>query len=311
MKKIILFVVASAVFSGLNLEAQVDTQDIGSAEITPAILDGQYPVGPFKLDVSADVIGKAKVDDCREFGDVTFATAMAEGNFIFYYDKCYEEGAAVALVYEYTYLDMTHNPYFSEKNFNTGCLLLSGFTERVDDWQWRGQVSINFDNLPHWDFADYMNYDILAWGRYKYCDSLGVHIGFFAQTGMQFDRVYPVIGIDWTYNCNWKLNLIFPLNISAVYTINSDWNVALAGRFIDQRHRVGRDEPLPEAFWHYQGGGAELALNYNPSLVLSANIHAGYSWGAHLTIRDRHYNHPKRLVLESAPYAGAEVAYHF
>lgn len=310
MKKIESFLFATVVFFGFHLDAQVDTQDIGSSLIIPTVVTNPE-VGPFKLDVSADYVGKAKVDNRHEFGDVTFATADVEGNFIFYYDKCFEEGAAVALVYEYTYLDVTHNPYFSQKNFNSISVLLSGFTERVEDWQWRGQVSINFDNIPYWNIENYMNYDTLLWGRYKYCENVGVHIGFFAQTGMEFDRVYPVIGVDWTYDDNWKFNLIFPLNVSAVYTINPDWNIALAGRFISQRHRVEKEEPLSEAFWLYQGSGAELALNYNPSIAISANIHAGYSLGAHLTIRNRHYQHPKRLRINSAPYAGAELAYHF
>jgi lipid-A-disaccharide synthase-like uncharacterized protein len=310
VKKIKFFLFTLVFFLNFSLQAQVDTQDVSSAEMTPAVVTN-LELGPFKLDVSADYVGSAKVDHPHEYGDLTFATAMGEGNFIFYYNKCYEEGAAVALVYEYTYLDLTHNPYFAVKNFSTVTLLLSGFTERIEDWEWRGQLSVNFDNVPHWNFNDYMNYDILVWGRYKYCEDVGVHIGFFVQTGMKYDRVYPVVGVDWTCNPSWKFNLIFPLNISAIYTINSHWNVALAARFINQRHRAEEDEPLPEAFWHYQGGGGELALNYNPSTALSVNVHAGYFCGAHLTIRNRHYHHPKRLRVDGSPYGGAEVAYHF
>lgn len=301
------------ILSFTGLQAQVDTQDIGSASIAPyeaAVEDKR----PFKVAISADYVGKGKVKrskHCPHLGDLTFATGQAEVNFVFYYQECYEEGAAIALAYDRTYMNWDRNPYFHQKDIDTVNLILSGFSKRLCDWDWRAQLSANFDNIRCWEFRDYMNYDILLWGRYDYCENIGLHIGFWAQTGMKFDRVYPVIGIDWQYNCNWKFNLIFPVNISAVYTFNPIWSIALAGRFFDQRHRVCKDQRLSAAFYHYQTSGAELALNYTPSGFLSANIHAGYDFGGHLTIRDRHFHHARRLQIESAPYVGAEIDLHF
>jgi len=308
VKKSLYLLLAAATCFCLNLNAQVDTQDTGAMDIEPsaAALAGE----PFKLDLNGDYVSNARVKNCPHMGNVVFATGSAELNFIYYYDLCYKEGAAVAFVYQQTYLNYSKNPFFNQKNFDTATLLFSTFTERLDDWQWRAQVAINFDDLPYWNFSDYMNYDILAWGRYAFYENLGLHIGFWVQTGMEFDRVYPIIGIDWKCG-DWAINAVFPVDLSVVYTINDEWNIALAGRFIDQRHRAKRDEPVREAFWHYQSGGAELALNYNPIPTVSINVHGGYSFGGHLTICNQHYHRLSRLKLGDAPYGGAEIAVHF
>lgn len=311
MKKLFSILFISMALSSFNLYAQVDTQDIGSETITPP--DADDTKRPFKIGLSGDYIGKAKVKrgHCPNLGHVTFATAQLEGNLVFYYQECYQEGAAIALAYDRTYMNWDENPYFDQLNIDQASLILSGFSKRLCDWEWRSQISINFDNLRYWNFQDYMNYDIVLWGRYAYCQDLGLHIGFWAQTGMKFDRVYPIIGIDWQYDCHWKFNLIFPMNISVVYAFNSTWSVALANRFFDQRHRVNKHEPLSEAIYHYQTSGGEFGVYYTPGDYLSANIHAGYNFGGHLSVASRHYHHNKRLRVESAPYAGAEIAVRF
>lgn len=310
VKKLFSLLFTGILLSTLHLNAQVDTQDIGSENVTPPAADDTKR--PFKIGVSGDYICKAKVKRGKcPLGHVTFATAQAEVNLVYYYQECYEEGAAIALAYDRTYMNWDENPFFDQKNIDQASIILSGFSKRLCDWEWRSQVAINFDDLKCWTFNDYMNYDIVLWGRYAYCQDVGLHIGFWAQTGMKFDRVYPIIGFDWQYDCHWKFNVIFPMNISAVYSFDCAWSVALASRFFDQRHRMCKHEHLPEAIYHYQTTGGEFALNYNPGDYLSANVHAGYNFGGHLSIASRHYHHNRRLRVEGAPYAGAEVAVRF
>lgn len=313
MKKMIYRILPAILMSTSWLSAQVDFGDNSSANIEPVAAEEDCG-GPFKIEVAADYVGEAKIKkNCHGLKDVTFATGIAEVNFVFYYDKCYKEGAAIAVGYERTYLDVKNNPYFKQRDFDTVSVFLSGFTERACDWEWRGQVTVNFDNIESWNYSDYMNYDLLLWGRYHYCEDIGLHIGFLAQTGMKIDRVYPVIGIDWKYNCDWKFNLIFPLNISVVYTITPSWSVSVASRFFDQRHRAKKSHEglFSEALWSYRTAGGELALMYNPTKCITANIHGGYDFGGHLKIADRHYHHRKRLRLDGAPYAGASLDWNF
>lgn len=285
-------------------DVNVDLQDLGPQNIQ------EDNLGPFNFQVLGDYIGKANVR-CPGEHDLQFATALANASFVYYYDPCYQEGLTIGASYMFTRLDWRLNPFFSQKDVDTAILSLGIFTQRLPGWTWRAQISANFDNLQYWNFTDYMNYDLLAWGRYAYCPNIGIHIGFIALTGMKIDRVYPLFGFDWTYNENWKLNLVFPVDLSLIYTINPCWNVALAGRFFNQRHRMKEDQFFPEALWFYTTGGGEFAINYTPTKHLKVNVHGGYNLGGHLKIANRHYHHGQRFRIDGAPYAGAEVDFNF
>ncbi len=312
MKKILYPILGLMIIASGALKADVETQDLGPSEIPPEeaqqLKDEKHP---FKFDILADYVAEADTNRCACGKNVTFGTAIAELNFVFYYKEEYKEGAAIGLSYIQTYLDYRDNPFFNQKNYETVRLLFSTFTSRLCNWEWQAQVGIYFDDLPYWTFNDYMYYDITAWGRYAYSQCVGLHIGFLAQTGMKVDRVYPIVGFDWQINDRWKINAVYPVNISAVYTINTAWNVEVAARFLDQRHRTKRDEPLPEAIWHYQTAGTEFGVNYNPNSSFSLNLHGGYSMGGHLKIANRNYHRRERIRIEGAPYGGGEVIFNF
>jgi hypothetical protein len=304
-------------FSCLNLYAQVDTEDISSVNITTTgVTDSEAPAGPYLIKGYIDVIGRAKFRKCNDLPRLKFSTGQAEFNFVYYYNACYKEALSITGIYDRTRLDWTLNPYFNQKDFDNFSILFNGYTERLDNWQWRSQISINFVNLEYWDYQDYMTYDFILWGRYTYpcwetLGKIGVHIGFLAQTGMKIDRVYPIIGFDWEYNDQWKLNAVYPVNIALIYTIDQNWSVDLAARFFDQRNRLRKKEFLSEGVWHYQTTGGEFGINYTPTKWITANVHAGINFGGHLTVASRHYRHRHRLRLDSAPYAGAEIDINF
>lgn len=285
-------------------DVNIDLEDLGPQEIK------EDDLGPLNIQLLGDYVGKAKVE-CPGSHKLQFATAQADVNLVYYYDECFKEGLTIGANYMWTRLDWEFNPFFSQKDVQTASLNLGLFSQRLPNWTWRAQLSANFDNLEYWNFSDYMNYDLLLWGRYEYCRDIGVHIGVIGLTGMKIDRVYPIFGIDWKYDDNWKVNLVFPVDLSLVYTIDPCWNVAIAGRFFNQRHRMNDDGFFPEALWFYTTGGTEFAINYNPTSRIHANIHGGYNFGGHLKIANRHYHHGQRLTLDGAPYGGAEIDVNF
>lgn len=306
VKNAFRILLASMAFATTQImaDADVDLEDISNKQVKE-----ELPGGPFSIQLSGDYIGQADFK-CRELSHFTFATANADLNFVYYYNPCFKEAATIGIAYTRTRLDWKHNPFFTQKDVDMITLNLGGYTERVENWIWRAQVSINFDNIEHWTFEDYMSYDLLLWGRYAYTRNFGIHLGLLAYTGMKIDRVYPVVGIDWTY-CKWKLSLVFPMDVSLVYTLNKCWSIALAGRFINQRHRMKKDEFFSEGLWFYTSSGAELAVNYTPAKWIKVNAHGGYDFGGHLKVANRHYRHGHRLRFDGAPYAGAEIDLNF
>ena len=308
MKKMFRVLLAGLVLLGLPAYAEIATEDIGSEQLQPEETVAGYP---FKIKMTGDWVDRARIKRHHSTYHVTFAAAAVDANLIYYYDACNKEALNAAVAYKKTYLNWHRNPYFNETNFDTISVILGGYSERLEYWTWRGQLSINFDNIEYWNFNDYMNYDITLWGRYDLCDTLGLHIGIFAQTGMKIDRVYPVIGVDWKVDDHIKLNLIYPLNISAVYEFNCKWSVALAGRFFDERHRVKKEAHLSQGLWSYRVVGIECALNYNPTDWISANIHAGSTVGGILKVANRNYNHRRCYDIDGSAYAGGTLSISF
>jgi hypothetical protein len=181
------------------------------------------------------------------------------------------------------------------------------FSQRLHNWLWMASLTANWE--PRFNnFSEYTNYDLLFWGRYACNRDFNMHIGFFAQTGMKIDRIYPVIGFDWLINPKWKLNAIFPLNISVVYTINDNWNAALAGRLFDLRYRLGSHEK--RALLQYRNCGAELAINYERK-HFSANIHGGVTTGGQFKLSNRHNKNKRHFDMEPAGYCGGEAVVKF
>ncbi len=267
--------------------------------------------GPFLIRVSYDAVGKAKFDKKPFKGEkFRFSEFNADASMVLYYNPCYKEGVVATVGWTNDKLDWRQNPYFHEKHFNWANVTLGAFTSRAERWDWKAIVKMYFDP-HHMNFQEYLAWDFMVWGRYALNCDWGIHGGVIALTGMKIDRFYPIIGFDWRINDAWKLNLVYPTNVSFIYTWNCNWNFAIAGRFWEVRHRAGSHEPVKKALWVYRNAGIEAAANYVWNSWLTVNAHVGYTFGGTLKIANRHYDHKKNLNFKGAPYIGAEVTANF
>jgi hypothetical protein len=291
------------------LFGDIDPTDVGPENINEPFEEVKQ--GPFSIDVTADFIGRTKLRDTSGFHNLKLGSGQIEFAMVYYYEPCIQEGANVSVIYQNTDLQWRSNPYFSQSNYTTAAVTLGFFSKRLPEWTWNTKLWVYFDNLEYWNASDYMYYDLLLWGRYDYCDNIGVHIGFFAETGMKMDRLYPVIGIDYTYSERWKISFVFPLNMSLVYTINRTWDIALAARIFDERNRAKPHDYWSKALWRYTATGIELGVDFHPTASVSANLHVGSTVSGRLKVSDHKYQHRQRISLDPAPYAGGEVQVSF
>lgn len=298
-----LATLSTSILSAFDID--IDNSDFSAETISEPEGGGAFHVGAY-----IDAIQGAEIRNGFYKGDkIHFAEASGEIGMVFYHCPAYAEGAAVAISYTYTQIKWDENPWFNQDHFNTVSLVFSGFSNRLCRWMWKSQVAINMD-ANQWDLEDYSTYDILLWGRYEYRKDIGVHIGFLAQTGMQMDRVYPILGADWQVSKRWKLNLVYPVNISLDYLVTDNWSFALAGRAFNSRHRVSPRESHPRYVVRYENTGAEFAVKYSQS-QLTANVHAGTTLGGRYRIADKNNNHPHTYKLDPSLYVGAEVNMRF
>lgn len=270
---------------------------------------------PFSFSVDFNGTGKAKFEHkrCRRhLDDVQFALAAATGSAVFYYNPECKEGLLATLAYTYTRIKW-ENPFFEQDHFDTVSLGVAGFTERAEKWLWQAQVLLNAD-VDYFNASQNLFWNFILSGRYAYNDCVGLNIGFIAFTGMKIDRIWPIIGFDWQINESWKLNLIYPLNLALVYSWNSEWSLAIAGRPFDERHRVGKAKrhPWDRGLIEYRATGVEGSIRYKScNGRWQAELHAGEILGGTVKVSNRHHRHIHRFNFKTAPYVGGEVAAKF
>lgn len=309
--KIARLIALSAAIMTLSSSAAyaiIDDGVIGSEDIE----DIKRQPGPFRIEVEYDSVSKAKIDkEGFEDDHLTFSQFSARFGMAFCYFPEHREAYAFAIGYDRTKLDWPENPFFNENYFNTATASLRLYSNRMSDWLWKGQLTATIDT-HHMDFNHYLNFDAVMWGRYEYSCDVGMHIGFIVETGMKLDHVYPIFGFDWQFAENWKLNLVYPTDLSLLYTINKRWSAEVGMRFFDVRHRAGWDEPLPGALFRYTNAGVEFGINYKYDPFIEANIHAGSTLKAgELKISDQHGHHTQSFDLDGSAYAGFELVISF
>jgi hypothetical protein len=123
-------------------------------------------------------------------------------------------------------------------------------------------------------------------------------------------RIYPILGFDWKISSRWSLNVVYPMNISLNYAITPQWIFALAGRNLNTRFRVHKDEYLCKSLIRYTNVGGECAIKFQSEL-LTANVHGGLAFAGKLRIANQENHHPSNYKLEPSLYAGFEVEIKF
>lgn len=308
-RKLFPYLSALSLLAYSSLQAEFNLEDAGT-ESYKEIDENAPKQGPFTLAASGDWVGKSDVHGHHR-GTIDYNHQDATAKAIVWYNECYKEGIQVGVSYDHARLNWTRNPFFKKKEYNTFSTLFAFFTHRVSDWNWIASVQYNID-ADKWNFNQYSTWDLLLWGRYEHFCNIGIHAGLYAQTGMKLDRVWPVIGFDWKINRKWKLNAIFPLNVSLIYTINHNWALSIAARFFNDRHRAGNEGFYRKALWRYTNGGAEFGVTYTAWRGrLSANLHAGYTLGGTLRISNMHNHHVHHRRFKDAPYGGFCVTLNF
>jgi hypothetical protein len=270
---------------------------------------------PFSIDLSFEGTGKSKFehDRCKiPLNDVEFDIAELDASMVFHYNECYKEGLLATVAYTYTRIKWD-NPYFSQNHFDTVSLAIGGFTERAENWLWKGEVRLNAD-VDYFDISDNLFWNIVLAGRYAYTENIGLNIGFIAFTGMKIDRFYPIIGFDWKINESWRLDLVYPTNIALTYSLSEQWSFDVAGRAFDERHRVGKSKlhEWNKGLIEYRAGGIEIGVNYktcNGNWL--ANVHVGEILGGRVRVATKGHHNLKRYTFKNAPYVGGEIAGRF
>lgn len=264
-----------------------------------------------KWHLSSQVLAgaKAKFDEPgMDEQRLRYSQGKFEASYHHYID---DKTAIVPTVgYRVDKMQWKENPFFDTETFRSFKVGIGGFSRAVEGWLWQGGLQVSMDT-EEWSLSHYAQYQLGVAGRYGYSSKLGIHIGFLGKTGLHKDQVLPVLGVDYAWSNQWKLSLIFPRDVSLIYTFNDSWTAGVRGRVFRSRHRVGEDEALSKAIFEYRNVGAEASLRYKRPQRFSAQLFVGATAGGDLKIMNQKGRNPTFRSLKTMGYGGADLTLSF
>lgn len=312
MKKLCLIIF---IFSPFLLRGDDDillNGDVANESIESPLSPSSSHQGPFRVEISADTISKVRLSNHQIHQSLAFTEMEANATVAVYYDPQPVEVVYLTCGYQWQDLEWRGNPFFHQTNFNNLSLAIGGISSRFEKWMWRMQGTATI-NLDHLNFNKYLYGDFLLWGRCQYTAAWNLHVGFYTWLGMRMNRIIPIIGFDWRMNSQWRLNAVFPVNLSLVYTFRKGWTIALAARVFSSRNRLGSHEKLSQGLYEYRSVGAEINLRYKNKdcIPIEAHFHAGYNFGGQIKVFNQNHRHRRSFNLGVAPYIGGEISCRF
>lgn len=216
---------------------------------------------------------------------------------------------SIGAAYGNTGIDWRENPDFTRDTFQTASATLGGYSKQFNRWLWRANFTARFsldERVP-----TYVLYTSALWGRYDLTCRFGTHVGYFFETGLRKDKVWPILGFDYEYSDCLRFYAVYPFEASVHYDFCWPWAIELSSRFFRYRDRVGPEEAVPRGLVEYRNTGAEFRLVYETAPAIKANIHIGYTFGGELRVSDRKDNNAVHYKFEGAPYVGGEFSVKF
>ncbi|MDP1836237.1 MAG: hypothetical protein Q8K75_09985 [Chlamydiales bacterium] len=206
-------------------------------------------------------------------------------------------------------INWRESPAINKNTFNTGSVTLGGYSKQYQRWLWRANFTARFsldERVP-----TYVLYTSALWGRYDLTCRFGTHVGYFFETGMRKDKVWPILGFDYEFSDCLKLYAVYPFEVSLHYDVCRPWAIEISSRFFRYRDRMGDAQPDPRGLIEYRNTGAEFRLVYDWFPAIKGNIHAGYTFGGDLRVTDRRDNNAIHYKFDPAPYFGGEFNLKF
>lgn len=224
--------------------------------------------------------------------------------FAYTHPLCEEFGLIFGAGYVGTIVDWKENPDFRETRFNYVTFSAGTYSKQVEDWFWSFNANIFLDTAEQ-SFSDYALYQAVLWGRYHWFSCLTLHGGFILEAGLHKEKVWPIFGFDYApYPDDWKLSVIYPIEIYFDYFITKTLSTGASIRFLRNRHRVLESEPLPRGIFEYRTTGLEFDLTFTPFRWILASGFFGSTFNGDLKVTNSNNHHAVHYKFKGSLYGG-------
>ncbi len=198
------------------------------------------------------------------------------------------------------------NPFFKQEDFKSILAKLALAYPFDDHWTWQLGAGADFQTSPS-GLSKYTSYAVFLWGRYAYDEERLFNIGVVSWLGMKDHRVYPILGINYNWNEQWMLNLVFPFMGSLTYMIDEQWGAELSLRWMQLRKRLKKEEALSKGIFEYSSKAAQLGVFYNLPIGLVVKVFGGVGFGTELEVYNEHGKDKQRFKMKSPTFFGVSI----
>lgn len=267
------------------------------------------PFYPFSLGGSYANVSPAKFYTPSVSGE-TLHYIQSDANFAYTHPCSSLCGLIFGAGWVGTDIDWAQNPSFDETNFNYLNLSAGGYTKAFSSWLWTLNVSMFLD-MQQFSLSDYTLYQALLWGKYTWNPCLEFDFGFLIEMGLNQDKIWPILGFTYNYSDRLRLHAIYPIDMTLEYDLCPTLTAAGSVRILRNHHRVGENEPLPQAIFVYQTWGIECDLKYTAAPWFFINGFIGSTTQGSLLITNRSYQNGTYYKFNGSLYAGLNTALSF
>jgi hypothetical protein len=210
-----------------------------------------------------------------------------------------------------TVVDWIQNPFFEETDFNYINLSTGFYTQWFDPLTLILSAGVFFDTA-HFSIVNYTLFQPLAQAKYNVTEHLEIDAGVICEIGLDRNEYWPILGFNYIPpDRDWRIHAVYPINIDFELDLSDSFTAAAALRFLRNRHRVGDDNPLPQAVFQYKSWGAEFNLNFHPCSTITILGAMGTTLSGRLRVANRTNDEATVYRFENSLYGAFNAILSF
>lgn len=203
-------------------------------------------------------------------------------------------------------LDWENNPLTTQKLFSYAQMSIGFFLMSVENWDIYTELGVSLDT-HHTDWSDYALYNAILYTKYDFEGKFNLHAGFTGYYGIRYNRVIPIVGVDFKIGPRFHMHAVFPHDMAFEYMPTSYFSALLKARLIETPRRLAPTALRPKGAIEYKNTGAEFALKFHYTNQIGILGYVGRTICGHIKAEDEDGSDLTYYRFRSSTYFGANV----
>lgn len=219
-------------------------------------------------------------------------------------------GLRLEIGQEYFDVDWKDSFELKRQNYNAYLTNIGVFSDFWENW-WIFTSAGVVTDPESWSLSTYAQYRFVLYTRYNYRERFRVHLGALGYYGMKYNRIIPIVGIDFSHFKHLTINLVFPNDISLVWEMAPSLSLIARYRFMLFTRRLDTEELRPKGGLKFSATGAEIGVRGTLKEIISVQGFIGRAFNKQMRFEDNNGKNRTYYDQASSFYAGGGLFFVF